>query len=213
MDIENFKFSKDLKTVSGYETLAKIVGGYRAQGKTIALTMGSFDMFHDGHSKYIEIAASIADILILGVDDDALIKRDKGENRPFDNIDTRTTTLAALGAVDHVFIKGVDDPIEKLCETVRPDVLVISQSSGKTKSYDSNKKDLKETFEEMMERMYVKTKIAGEMVVLPPQSSQSTTEKLRRLKTEIGSEFGAQILNKLNDVTNFVTDLLTNEKD
>jgi len=187
------KFSKDRKVIGSYEDLADVIKGYRVQGKTIALTMGSFDMIHDGHVKYIELAKQNADILILGVDDDAVIKKAKGEDRPFDDLSTRLTILAALSAVDHILVRKEEDSISKLCEVVRPDFLVISTSSNSTKGYDVNKTEEKESFEGMMDRMYIKTDIAKQLIVLDPQSSNSTTSKMRKLKSEGGKELAEKI--------------------
>lgn len=193
------KSSKDKKVLPDYSSLSDVVRGYRAQGKTIALTMGSFDMIHDGHVKYIEVAKSYADILILGVDDDVVIKKAKGEDRPFDDLSTRLTILAALAAVDHILVKKEEDPISQLCEVVKPDFLVISTSSNSTKGYDVNKRDDAESFEGMMRRMYVDTKIAKELVVLEPQSSNSTTAKMRRLKSEGGKELATKLQQTINE--------------
>ena len=176
MDNAEFKFSIEKKVVDSYESLESIVSGYKTQGKKIVLTTGVYDMLHDGHVKYLEKAKAFGDILIVGVDDDALTKKNKGEDRPFDELQTRLTVLAGLASVDFLMVKGVEEGNRKIFEVVKPDMIVVSASSA---HYDADKE---EPFVQRMRKTYVESGIAKDMTVLEPMSSNSTSSKIREMK-------------------------------
>lgn len=91
--------------------------------KTIAFTNGVFDILHEGHIKVLSQAASFADVLIVGVNSDASVKRLKGNNRPVNNQQSRALLLASLIMVDAVSIFDEDTPLE-LIKNILPDVLI-----------------------------------------------------------------------------------------
>ena len=105
------------------EELKKSVERARSEGKRVVFTNGCFDILHLGHVKYLEKAKSFGDILIVGVNSDASVKRLKGESRPVNGEFDRAYLLAALDAVDFVTIFGEDTPYE-LIKVVKPDILV-----------------------------------------------------------------------------------------
>lgn len=96
---------------------------WRLLGKTVAFTNGCFDILHQGHISSLSDAAREADILVVGVNSDASTRRLKGEQRPINNQDARTTVLASLLMVDAVVLFEEDTPLE-LIKAVEPDVLV-----------------------------------------------------------------------------------------
>lgn len=96
---------------------------YRRKGKTIAFTNGCFDLLHVGHVTYLEEAASLADVLIVGVNSDLSVRRLKGPDRPVITESDRLAMLSALSCVDHVILFGEATPCE-IIRSVRPDVLV-----------------------------------------------------------------------------------------
>lgn len=96
---------------------------YRAQNKKIVFTNGCFDLLHIGHVTYLEEARRLGDVLIVGINTDASVKRLKGPTRPIQNENDRSRILAALKAVDHTVLFDEDTPL-KLIQTVRPDILV-----------------------------------------------------------------------------------------
>ena len=96
---------------------------YRRQGKTIAFTNGCFDLLHVGHVTYLEEAASLADVLIVGVNSDSSVRRLKGPDRPVISEADRVAMLSALGCVEHVILFESATPRE-LIHAIRPDVLV-----------------------------------------------------------------------------------------
>jgi D-beta-D-heptose 7-phosphate kinase/D-beta-D-heptose 1-phosphate adenosyltransferase len=96
---------------------------WRLINKTIAFTNGVFDILHEGHIKVLSQAASFADVLIVGVNSDASVKRLKGNNRPVNNQQSRALLLASLIMVDAVIVFDEDTPLE-LIKAISPDVLI-----------------------------------------------------------------------------------------
>jgi D-beta-D-heptose 7-phosphate kinase/D-beta-D-heptose 1-phosphate adenosyltransferase len=96
---------------------------WRLINKTIAFTNGVFDILHEGHIKVLSQAASFADVLIVGVNSDASVKRLKGNNRPLNNQQSRSLLLASLIMVDAVIVFDEDTPLE-LIKAILPDVLI-----------------------------------------------------------------------------------------
>jgi len=95
----------------------------RRAGKRIVFTNGCFDLLHPGHIVYLREARALGDALIVGVNDDASVRRLKGAARPINPIADRALMLSALRAVDLVLPFSEDTPI-RLIEALRPDVLV-----------------------------------------------------------------------------------------
>ncbi|MBS1916060.1 MAG: D-glycero-beta-D-manno-heptose 1-phosphate adenylyltransferase [Bacteroidetes bacterium] len=96
---------------------------WKLLSKTVAFTNGCFDILHEGHIFSLSKAASEADILIVGVNADASVRKLKGEHRPVNNQHSRSTILASLLMVDAVVIFEEDTPLE-LINIIMPDVLV-----------------------------------------------------------------------------------------
>ncbi|HRI21656.1 MAG TPA: D-glycero-beta-D-manno-heptose 1-phosphate adenylyltransferase [Panacibacter sp.] len=103
--------------------LKHFVAAAGVTGKTIAFTNGCFDILHEGHIYSLSQAAKEADILIVGVNADAGVKKLKGENRPVNNQYSRSLLMASLLIVDAVVIFEEDTPLE-LIKLIQPHVLV-----------------------------------------------------------------------------------------
>jgi D-beta-D-heptose 7-phosphate kinase/D-beta-D-heptose 1-phosphate adenosyltransferase len=95
----------------------------RLKSKTIAFTNGVFDILHQGHIAVLSEAASFADVLIVGVNSDASVKKLKGEGRPVNNEYSRALVIASLIMVDAVVIFNEETPLE-LIKIIKPDVLI-----------------------------------------------------------------------------------------
>jgi D-glycero-beta-D-manno-heptose 1-phosphate adenylyltransferase len=93
------------------------------RGKRVVFTNGTFDILHRGHVEYLEAARRLGDVLIVGLNSDASIRRIKGNGRPINRSRDRVAVLAALRAVDYVCVFNEDTPA-RLIEAVVPDVLV-----------------------------------------------------------------------------------------
>jgi D-beta-D-heptose 7-phosphate kinase/D-beta-D-heptose 1-phosphate adenosyltransferase len=91
--------------------------------KKIVFTNGCFDILHVGHVKYLEVAKSFGDILIIGLNSDASVKRLKGESRPINISEDRAYVLSSLEAVSYVVEFEEDTPYE-LIRAIKPDILV-----------------------------------------------------------------------------------------
>ncbi len=112
----------DLK-IRNREALAMLLERERQRGKRIVFTNGCFDLLHVGHVKYLQAARRLGDLLVLGLNSDASIRRLKGPNRPLISQDERAHILAALDCIDYVVIFDEDTPLE-LIRLLRPDILV-----------------------------------------------------------------------------------------
>jgi D-glycero-beta-D-manno-heptose 1-phosphate adenylyltransferase len=99
------------------------VAQWRLLGKTIAFTNGVFDILHQGHIFSLSQAAKEADILIIGLNADASVKRLKGDSRPVNDQLSRSLLLASMMVVDAVVLFEEDTPLE-LIKAILPDVLV-----------------------------------------------------------------------------------------
>ena len=111
------------------EQLQLAVADARAHGERIVMTNGCFDIIHAGHVGYLEQARGLGDRLIVAVNDDASIRRLKGEGRPINPVERRMAVLAGLEAVDWVVPFSEDTP-ENLLQSIRPDVLVKGGDYG-----------------------------------------------------------------------------------
>lgn len=89
----------------------------------VVFTNGCFDLLHRGHVEYLEQAKSFGDLLFVGLNSDASVRRLKGANRPFVPESDRAYILSRLEAVDIVCIFEEDTPFE-LVSRVKPDILV-----------------------------------------------------------------------------------------
>ncbi len=109
--------------IKSFEEIKNAVARVRADGKKVVFTNGCFDILHVGHVKYLQIAKSFGDILIVGLNSDASVSRLKGPSRPVNIAEDRAYLLAALEAVDFVVPFEEDTPYE-LIKMIAPDILV-----------------------------------------------------------------------------------------
>jgi D-glycero-beta-D-manno-heptose 1-phosphate adenylyltransferase len=103
--------------------LLREVNRQRLKNKSIVFSNGVFDILHEGHISSLSQAASLGDMLIVGLNADESVKRLKGPSRPVNKEDARAILLASLLMVDAVVIFEEDTPIE-LIKAIMPDVLV-----------------------------------------------------------------------------------------
>jgi D-beta-D-heptose 7-phosphate kinase/D-beta-D-heptose 1-phosphate adenosyltransferase len=108
--------------------VTEICDALRSQGKRVVFTNGCFDILHAGHVRYLAAARALGDVLVVGLNTDASVRRLKGASRPINAEQDRATVLAALNSVDYVCGFG-DDETEAdtpfaLIQALQPDVLV-----------------------------------------------------------------------------------------
>jgi D-beta-D-heptose 7-phosphate kinase/D-beta-D-heptose 1-phosphate adenosyltransferase len=105
------------------ETLQAQLKRWRLQNKKIVFTNGVFDILHEGHIASLSEAASYGDVLIVGINADASVKRLKGDSRPVNNEHSRALIMASLLLTDGAIIFEEDTPLN-LITSIMPDVLV-----------------------------------------------------------------------------------------
>jgi rfaE bifunctional protein nucleotidyltransferase chain/domain len=146
-----------------------IMGGCREAGKRIVFTNGCFDLLHVGHVRYLQQARDLGDLLVVGVNTDASVRRLKGPQRPMVLEAERVELVAALGCVDYVCLFDEDTP-EALIGEVRPHYHV------KGGDYQPD---------ELPEAGLVRD-LGGEVVVLPLTAGRSTTGLVERITRSSG---------------------------
>jgi D-beta-D-heptose 7-phosphate kinase/D-beta-D-heptose 1-phosphate adenosyltransferase len=103
--------------------LARILEQRRRRGERVVFTNGCFDILHAGHVKFLQFARRQGDLLVVGLNSDASVRRIKGAPRPILPLGERAALLSALEAVDYVVIFEEDTPAALINE-VKPDILV-----------------------------------------------------------------------------------------
>ena len=111
------------KTTFDEPELLQQVAIWRLQDRKVVFTNGCFDVLHAGHLALLRQAATHGDLLIVGINDDASVRRLKGPSRPFTPQDERCALVGALDCVDAVTLFSEDTPL-RLIEQVLPAVLV-----------------------------------------------------------------------------------------
>jgi D-beta-D-heptose 7-phosphate kinase/D-beta-D-heptose 1-phosphate adenosyltransferase len=86
---------------------------------------GCFDVLHRGHFELFNYAKSLGDKLIVGIDSDKKIEKDKGKGRPYNNIKDRTYALESLKAIDEIRAFSDRESLVELVKEIKPDILVV----------------------------------------------------------------------------------------
>lgn len=106
------------------EQLVEQLQARRTRGARVVFTNGCFDLMHIGHTRYLQAAKALGDLLVVGVNSDESVRSlDKAPDRPIVPEAQRAEVLAALGCVDFVVVFSESDP-KALITAVQPDVLV-----------------------------------------------------------------------------------------
>jgi len=114
---------KNNKLVDNPQILKKLCAEYVTTEKKIIMTNGCFDIIHSGHVHILREAKKMGDVLIVAMNSDESVVKNKGNNRPINNEIERAFVLSSLIMVDHIIIFNEITP-EKLICTILPDVLV-----------------------------------------------------------------------------------------
>jgi rfaE bifunctional protein nucleotidyltransferase chain/domain len=176
-DILTNRPNHESRFIPDYKELKDVVKSLKKMGYRIVLTMGVYDLIHEGHALYLEAARNAGDILIVGADTDSMTKARKGPNRPIVPESERVKMLVHLRSVDIVTLRR--EPLEKneLVKLVSPDVLIVSETTS-----DFAKKRLNDC------KNYV-----GEIITLPAQATTSTTARIRNLTIEGAEELANEV--------------------
>ena len=163
-----------MSTLEKVQRLAEVVEQrerWRAEGKTVALANGVFDLIHVGHVRYLEGAKALADCLVVAVNSDASTRAYKGPGRPHIPEGERAELVAALACTDRVIV--FDEPnVRNIIRALKPDVHV--------KGTDYTPDTIPEGDEV---RAY-----GGRVAVAGDPKNHSTTELAQRLQAERGSK-------------------------
>ncbi|MCX7941139.1 MAG: D-glycero-beta-D-manno-heptose 1-phosphate adenylyltransferase [Endomicrobia bacterium] len=103
--------------------LKKIVERLKKQNKIIVFTNGCFDIIHKGHIKLLKKARSLGDVLVVGLNTDASVKKLKGKNRPVNSEIDRAEVLDSIRFVDYVVFFNELTPY-KLITELKPHIVV-----------------------------------------------------------------------------------------
>ncbi len=156
---------RDRGKVRTREELVVEVKARRSRGQRIVFTNGCFDVLHGGHVRVIQEASRLGDFLIVAINDDASVRRLKGEGRPVNGQDERARVVASIEGVGAVTVFAEDTPIP-LLELLRPDVLV------KGGDYEAS-----EVVGADVVRAY-----GGRIELVPPVAGVSTTRTIERVR-------------------------------
>ena len=137
----------------------------------LVFTNGCFDILHAGHVRYLAEAKRQGDVLVVGLNSDASVRRLKGEGRPVNSQDDRAEVLSALRAVDHVVVFE-EQTAEELVRLLQPDVYV--------KGGDYSPENLPEAA--------IVASYGGRTVLVPLVAGRSTTGIIHRVKESSGKE-------------------------
>ena len=149
--------------------LVLIVEQLRAQGKTIVLTNGCFDLLHVGHIKLFAASKQKGDVLIVAIDDDESVCALKGQDRPIISEQERLRIICAMDSVDYVTVFSTKE-LEDLIEAIRPDILT------KGSNY-SNKPVLGREIVE---------KFGGKVALVPMKEAVSSSQVIDQIKKKAG---------------------------
>ncbi len=170
----NVNFEERL--IPSLEEMTRTVTHLKGLGYGVVLTSGSFDLIHLGHVKYLERAKQLGDVLAVGVDSDAKIRRRKGEDRPMVPELERLEMLAYQRPVDLIYLKDDEEERWALIKAVTPDVLVL------TEDHSYSDEDLRGLGE-----------LCGRIEVLPRQASVTTSERIRQMYMNLGERLGPKL--------------------
>lgn len=165
------------------EDIEEIVTFLKKNGYKVVLTQGVWDLIHEGHAQYLQKAKALGDVLIVAVDTDEVVKHRKGPTRPIVPESERVKMISHLKHVDLIVMKESKTDHGKLIRAIKPDILVISESTA------SNKKG-KSFLEEICEEH---TPYCKEIVNLEPQSTTSTSARIRLLTIKGAEELAKEL--------------------
>lgn len=147
------------------ESIIQAARAAQAAGKTVGFTSGTFDILHVGHVDYLRQARASCGLLIVAVNTDASVRLYKGPDRPIVSENDRAAVVAALEAVDHVFL--FDEVNNNLnIDLIRPNLYI------KASQYAEEKLSSKPIVE----------RYGGKVLLIPMTLGSSSTNLIDRIK-------------------------------
>lgn len=175
----------ETRFIPDLEELEAVTRNLQQSGYKVVLTQGVYDLIHEGHGRYLELAKQQGDILIVGVDTDELTRKRKGKNRPVVPESERLRMLAFLRSVDILTLRTLEEAerdIDYLHKVIRPDVLVMSHT---TRDFPVSKRAEIE-------------KVVGEVVIFEPQAETSTSARIRDLTIDGAGELKKRLIETMD---------------
>ncbi|HET9348660.1 MAG TPA: D-glycero-beta-D-manno-heptose 1-phosphate adenylyltransferase [Arthrobacter sp.] len=151
------------------DELATHIRRHREEGHRIVLTNGCFDVLHRGHTRYLNQAKQLGDVLVVALNSDESVRRLKGPGRPINNITDRAAVIAALSCVDYVTVFDTPTPIP-LIQKIRPEIY------AKGGDYTP----------EMLAETAAVEDYGGRVAILDYVADQSTTAVVDRIRNSSG---------------------------
>jgi len=137
--------------------------------KKIVLVGGCFDIVHLGHLIFLEKAKAKGDILIVLLESDENIRKNKGQNRPINNQDNRAVFLTKLKMVDYVIklpeMKSDEDYLE-IIKKIKPKIIAVSEGDS---GLEKKRKQAKE----------IGAKVLKVSKLIPHQSTSLIIDKIK----------------------------------
>ncbi len=175
----NIRFG-EARVIHDLQELKTVVKGFQDAGLKIVFTQGVYDLLHEGHGKYLELAKEQGDILVVGIDSDELTRKRKGQNRPVVPEDERIRMLTFLRSVDIVTLRTLSETEKDmgyLHKAIRPDVFVMSKT---TKDWP-------------IEQQRETEKHVGKIKIFKPQAETSSSARIRHLMIDGATGLGERI--------------------
>lgn len=157
------KIRTKIKTL---DHIIKIADFAKKSGKKIVTTNGCFDLLHPGHIANLEWAKSKGDILIVGINSDAGVRKHKDSGRPIISASNRARLLAGLSAVDYVFIFNTKTPAPWLAK-VKPHIHIKGKGSEKHPDFPADRAVIE--------------KNGGKIILAPINKKLSTTKIINKI--------------------------------
>ena len=156
------------KIIKDRKSLAAILGGLSAQGKTVVLTNGVYDLLHVGHARCLEDARSRGDFLVVAVNSDKAAEGLKGKGFPINPASERMEMLSALWFVDYV---------TTFAEETADDLLRLIQPDFYAKGTDYNTKTIPER--QTVKELGIKAVFVGDKKT---HATKKTVQRIRKKK-------------------------------
>lgn len=158
------------------DEVVRLRESYRAAGKSVGFTSGVFDLLHAGHVDYLNRAAALVDVLIVGVNADSSVKINKGESRPINGEALRAEVVAGLRSVSHVFIFDEVNNNRNV-EVIKPDLYL------KAGDYSTDRLSSKALVESY----------GGRVEIVPFTQGLSSTKIIEKIASAAVTEEGPEV--------------------
>lgn len=148
-----------------HKSISSVISKLKNQNKKIVFTSGSCDLIHSGHARFFAKAKNLADVLILAIPSDRVIRKQKGRGRPIVNQKSRSELMTFFKFVDYVYVFDTESVIP-LIEQVKPDIFFTVKEDWN----DMSNNPINDIIE----------KWGGRVEICPPQSTGLSSSKLIR---------------------------------